>query len=345
MKKYLHLMTNEKFNSSYIEFIEKNFKMDEHTFYLWKGCSESDIEILKRENIYKVKTFIDELTLLKSLYKSEKIFLHGLHNYRIDRMLFFNRSCLKKCNWIIWGGDLHEYELKRIKLRDKIKEMYRKTIIKNFKSVTTTLEEEVNNAKRWYGFKGEWKHSFFYPASIFKDIELNKKESEDILIQVGNSSLARNNHVEIFEKLKEYENIEVAVPLSYGNEKNAEYVASEGERILGKRFKPMFDFLKYDEYVEFLGNVDIAIFNHKKHQALGNIIHLLGFGKTVYLNSDDFILKKLIDDLGIKVFDSKLEIKLDLLSEKDRLKNIEIIKLRYSEEMLIKEWKKILEDC
>jgi hypothetical protein len=48
----------------------------------------------------------------------------------------------------------------------------------------------------------------------------------------------------------------------------------------------MTEFLTADRYLEFLGRIDIAIFNHRRQQGMGNIITLLGLGKKVYLRKD-----------------------------------------------------------
>ena len=39
-----------------LQFIEKNFNMNEHYFVFWGGVSEDEIPILKRENILKIKS-------------------------------------------------------------------------------------------------------------------------------------------------------------------------------------------------------------------------------------------------------------------------------------------------
>ena len=43
--------------------------------------------------------------------------------------------------------------------------------------------------------------------------------------------------------------------------------------------------MPFNQYLEFLGKIDIAIFNHRRQQGFGNAITLLGLGKKVYLNS------------------------------------------------------------
>jgi len=46
--------------------------------------------------------------------------------------------------------------------------------------------------------------------------------------------------------------------------------------IFREKFKPLVDFIPFDEYLNLLAKVDIAIFNHKRQQTMGNITTLLG---------------------------------------------------------------------
>ena len=41
--------------------------------------------------------------------------------------------------------------------------------------------------------------------------------------------------------------------------------------------------LPLSDYLKILGKIDIAIFNHERQQAVGNITSLLGLGKKVYI--------------------------------------------------------------
>ncbi|WP_083234102.1 TDP-N-acetylfucosamine:lipid II N-acetylfucosaminyltransferase [Candidatus Marithrix sp. Canyon 246] len=73
------------------------------------------------------------------------------------------------------------------------------------------------------------------------------------------------------------------VPLSYGDPKGVyiKEVISTGTKIFGDKFIPMTEFMDFDKYLNFLGSINITIFNHNRQQAMGNTITLLGFGKKV----------------------------------------------------------------
>jgi hypothetical protein len=102
------------------------------------------------------------------------------------------------------------------------------------------------------------------------------------------------------------ENIELVVPLSYGNKRYAAEVVAEGTRRFGEKFVPLTDFMPFQHYLALLGKVDIAVFNHHRQQAMGNTISLLGLKKTVFLNPGttqwDFFQEKNIQVLDLQTF-------------------------------------------
>jgi hypothetical protein len=92
----------------------------------------------------------------------------------------------------------------------------------------------------------------------------------------------------VLDKLETYkqEDIKIYAPLSYGNPDHAKRVIQEGKKRFGDKFIPLTEMIPFQEYIEFLGLIDIAIFNHKRQQAMGNTITLLGLGKKVYMRTD-----------------------------------------------------------
>lgn len=156
----------------------------------------------------------------------------------------------------------------------------------------TQIKGDYELAQEWYGAKGKYYYSFMYPSNLYKEYYLKKVEKDPgkTYIQVGNSACETNEHVEVFEKLLKYkgENIEIICPLSYsGKEEYIKQVVETGYKTFGKeKFTPIVDFMIFDQYLELLAKVDIAIFNHKRQRGLGNITTLLGLGKKVYIREE-----------------------------------------------------------
>jgi pyruvate/2-oxoglutarate/acetoin dehydrogenase E1 component len=90
--------------------------------------------------------------------------------------------------------------------------------------------------------------------------------------------------------------------------------------------------LPFNKYLEFLGNIDIAIFAHNRQQSMGNIITLLGLGKKVYIKNDITSWEH-FKNINVQVFDIA-SINLEILDEQVIYNNIQKIKEYYSESNL-----------
>ncbi|MFN6992190.1 MAG: TDP-N-acetylfucosamine:lipid II N-acetylfucosaminyltransferase, partial [Fervidobacterium sp.] len=201
----------------------------------------------------------------------------------------------------------------------------------------TYVKGDYELVKHWYGAKGEYHECFMYPSNLYKEYNLNSKKANVINIQIGNSADPTNNHLEIFKKLLVYnqENIHIFAPLSYGNHNYAKEVIKIGKSYFGDKFTPITEFIPFDKYLDFLSNIDIAIFAHNRQQGFGNIITLLGLGKKVYLRSN-VTLWHLFKEFGIKVFDIST-VDLERLDEATSKENQRKIKYHFSVENLKKQ--------
>ena len=91
----------------------------------------------------------------------------------------------------------------------------------------------------------------------------------------------------------------------------------------GGKFQPLDNLIEIGSYHALLKDIDIALFNHKRQQAMGTTITLLSLGKTVYMRPET-TQWKFFDSLGIKVNDINTVAHMRLLDEKSRNKNIKI---------------------
>jgi dTDP-N-acetylfucosamine:lipid II N-acetylfucosaminyltransferase len=343
--KYLHLFANEKFTEPYIEFINKNFDSDDHLFMvIGKGINA---KITPRKNVKKVsKDFKSLLLLLIVMLKCKNIYLHGLFIRKVVLLLFMQPWLLKKCNWIVWGGDLYHYEHRKKSLKSNLYEMCRRFVIKNMGALITHIKGDYELGQKWYGAKGKHFYSFMYPSNLFREYDLSKvkKKNTKKYIQVGNSADPTNNHLEVFNKLKKFKSteIEIICPLSYGNVNYRDKIIEEGTEIFGENFKPVVDFLPFNQYLELLAKIDVAIFNHKRQQAIGNITTLLGLGKKVFIR-DDITTWSFCTSHELKVYSINEDIDglLDEIPVKEKRNNINKVKNHFSESKLISDWNKI----
>jgi hypothetical protein len=349
--KILHIISNIKFTEPYIGFANDNFNSKDHLFlilnknFAFKNIKACNAKILS-------KNFKDTLTLIREMNRSNKIILHAIYPPYLTLALFMQPWLLKKCYWSIFGSDLYFNKYKKYRKNIIISNAYGillSAVIRNIAGIITAIEGDYELAKKWHKAKGEWYPCFKYPSKLYKNIDehISENHSSSTIIQIGNSADPLNCHLEIFSMLEECmgeQDVEIVCPLSYAcrSPKYNELVMSEGKRIFGKQFHPIVEFMPIEEYLSLLANIDIAIFNNKRQQALGNIITLLGFGKKVYIRNDTTSWGR-FKSLNIKVFSTNNDPIDSALSEITKNRNIEAIKKHYSLEVLVSSWRNIFD--
>lgn len=340
-----HLIFADKFINDFIKFVERNFEPSNHK-YLVLG-KKSSFPLENRENLFYMSMFKSNLKkyfyLLKSLDKSEKIILHGLFDRRVILFLFFHSWLLKKCYWIMWGGDLYEPNRSSSWI-EKIYQKIKKNVIKRIGFLVTQVPGDVDLARDKFCAQGKHINSFVYPSNLFTPpSEKSKPNNKNLNILVGNSSTRSNHHEEIFELLKKYknENIKIYCPLSYGDMNYGSKIEELGKNIFEEKFIAINQFIQPDEYRKFLESIDIGIFNHDRQQGLGNITTLLGYGKTIYLRKGTSHYN-MFTDIGIKIYSAE-DASLQKIDERDSVDNKKLIENYFSELRLNQQLKMIFE--
>ena len=342
--KILHISGFDKFIPPFIEFIKEHFDFSEHQFYLTDGMAEKELKPLpnvKHVKKGKANRIKEYLQLITPMHQSEKIILHGLFNWHIVVMLFFMPWLLKKCYWVMWGGDLYVYQLGERNWKWKVREFFRRHVIKNMGYLVTYIKGDYELAQQWYGAKGQYCECFMYTSNLYKEYDMPQKQHNGINIMVGNSADPSNNHVEVFDKLEVFkdQDIKIYVPLSYGNSDYAKSIIEQGKQRFGDKFVPLTAYMPFDQYLEFLGKIDIAIFNHKRQQAMGNTITLLGLGKKVFMRSD-VTQWAFFKSHGIAVYDIK-SFTLDDATNAQVQENKHSVKSYFSEQTFVNQLREI----
>ncbi len=348
----LHIANLDKFIPPFIKFVNENFDGKGHLFFVlgnnkkYPIPQQNNLKISKPTLIGAVKHYA---RVFRDIQRAEKVILHGLFDVRLIILLSLMPWVLKKCYWVIWGGDLYFYQRPKLRKRDKVKEMFRAFVIKRMGYLVTYIPGDVALAREWYGAKGEYRECLMYLSNtvdkqfIANEFEQKEPVNEAINIIVGNSADPSNNHIEVLTKLADYKNddIRLLVPLSYGDKKHAEKVISYGKNQFEDKFHPLTDFMPLDDYQKILCSADIAIFNHKRQQAMGNTINLLGMGKTVYIRKGVSQLK-FLESLGIEL--RKLDdFDLTCLPKESQKNNQKIVQQYFSEKQLLRHWNTIFE--
>jgi hypothetical protein len=329
-------MFHEKFTFPFIDFINSHFPNDDHFFLL--ACNVNEYHIYEK---FQNKVFLGKGSLVyffsSSYFKNaKKIIIHGLFNNNLIFFLYFNKRLLDKIYWVVWGGDLYNKHLNQNKnIKSKIFEIIRKKIIKDFGHIITCINGDYELIKLWYKSNAKFHYSFMYLSNLYKEINIEyepiKRDYHNIL--VGNSSSSTNNHIEAFEKIKHLSNDKIFVPLSYGDLSYSNSVIKMGKYYFKNNFFPLTKFIGISDYYTFLASIDVAIFNHNRQEAIGNIITLLGFGKKVYIRND-ITTFSFLKSLGIKTYSLDQDKELTFIDYETLKKNQEIIKKEFNVEKL-----------
>jgi len=328
-------MILDKFIIPYIEFINKNFNPNDHLFVIFGEPKKSKFINQNFDNVLWITFKKNLFNLLLHLYKSEKIIIHGLWLDRLIQLIYFQPWLIKKCYWVMWGGDFYFPE-KQTSIKKKF--------IKKIKHVITYIDGDVDYIKNNYGANPINHNCIMYLSSIFDENNyksIKKINKNELWILIGNSATETNNHEFIFSKLEKFknENIKLIVPLSYGNELYKKKIIEIGYKIFGNKFSPLINFLPYESYLKVLYNIDIGIFAHTRQQGMGTTIQLLGLGKKVYLNINTSQWQ-FFKNLGIKIFDINKELNLHI-NYKEFEHNKLIIKNFFSLKNLKSQWSNI----
>lgn len=347
----LHIFNDQKkFSKGYFKMLkDNNFDLSDQVLFHYG----------KEDDAYSnfgIKTFfikswflpIGHLKLLKYMRKADKIIIHSLASPILLLYLYLFSDLCKKSTWLIWGKDLYFYHLsKKITIFHKIYEILRKKVFKEIAVIVSFFTEEYDLAKEWYGVTGRnIEQTLFYPyAKDLRESEpIDKKNNFNVML--GNSASLTNEHIEALNILKNSEDRinKLYVPLSYGGKKKyAEKVIKEGYKLFGNKFVPMKDFIPFEEYTEILENIDIAVFNQRRQEALSNIYSLIMKGKTVYL-VEGVSTWKYFERIGLKIGNIQNIAKEGIknMTVEERKKNINIFKQNVNLELSIEKWKEIL---
>ena len=109
-------------------------------------------------------------------------------------------------------------------------------------------------------------------------------------ILAGNSASATNNHIELFEAIRDQVDLtgrKVIVPLSYGDIEYREKIIAAGKKILPGAFEPLTEFVPKDDYLSTIQSCGFVMMNHSRQQALGNICMAMLLGARVYLQHNN----------------------------------------------------------
>lgn len=356
-------------SSSYIYFqewyriLEKTVSNTKHVIFVLSNPNNFPMatNLQERNEIYFLHSKYEFLKkLVWSIFKAKRIIIHYLDPE--SRKIALYILCVfarKKITWVLWGGDLYHNILQEPKnIKSRFKTWLLKRIVLSIDEIAAFLKEDFDIAVASTGTKARYRY-LFYPNPVNFDmldqqsekVSQMMKNKSTLKIMIGNSANPSNNHFEILDflnKISKKIDVEIICPLSYGDLDYAKSVIAYGKEKFGDRFIPLTKILEPEEYAKLLVNADIAIFNHKRQQALGNILALLYARKKVYIRSD-ISTWKFFERYGIRVYDTQTLISgedanFERFDQKIGEKNREIVAKEFGSERCAELWKKAFED-
>lgn len=284
-----HFVTHDKFTVGYMLFMKKCFSRYHHIFFTTDGPYRD--QIAGMEDAFLIRNCawcFSQPASLQILGKAEKVIYTGVFNRKI--LIYMPKIILHKSYFHFWGGDFYSFRDPAENPQEAIeRKVFRERLIQ-CGGIINLIEEEWPKMRKILHLPEDVPH-FSAPMRGDPDqkIDFSKYVKQDhvLRITVGNSATKENRHLEAFEYLRHVQgpDVEISCPLSYGEPDYARKVIQAGRKIFGSRFRPITQFMPYEEYIQYLANCDVGIMNHNRQQAGGNIYLLLQLGKKVYIDS------------------------------------------------------------
>lgn len=282
----LHVSDLDKFIPPFIDLVRDEFPCSRNFFYV-VGEGKIYSELAGTDSVLQKPRKASYWRLLLHMMIARRVVLHSLHS-QVAVLLAMNPWLPKKCYWMIWGGDLYRYQRPAVGLRGRLVEMSRRLTIRRLGNLVTYVPGDVELARGWYGARGRHIECLMYPSNLYKALQVPERRAAKRTLLVGNSATPSNRHEYVFGLLSSLrlEGWRIVVPLSYGETAYADKISSLGLKLFGERFEPLREFLPLEQYLKLLSEVDIGVFAHDRQQGMGNIITLLGMGKTIYMDPE-----------------------------------------------------------
>lgn len=341
----LHIFQDQKIVNRTISFFDEVYPKD-NRFVVLIGPNDLDGKYVHRDpgkNIFCVNYHDSSFSVIVGDVSSyESVIIHFMFG---DAISFVNSIEHPNIFWIEWGADLYQGLLER-----KGFTIYRspKLIAKSlyprvpfiFASIYSYIQKELlyrrmNKAIRKCRYfvpdstPDEYKlmlnyypqYSFLIPSELFyypiQEIlgPLYGKQCDGDDVFVGNSCSFSNNHIYVFDKLREIGiKNRIIVPLSYsGNEKYRESVINYGKKCFGEWFKPLLEYLPLDEYNKLFLSAKAFVFGNLRQEAVGNMIIAMYLGARLFLEKEN-PMYRYYTSLGLKL-NSLEELSLDLINK------------------------------
>lgn len=357
-KKYIHVIPDEKFFMSVVEYIEYGLNIKEHFFlvygvdiinpndeyYVWPKYKEL---IEKYHNVYLLYegryrldsyTWEDNKESIEYLLENaEKIIFHGEWMTPLICEYFTERLNLVKSKgvFIPWGAGVGKNPVTKPNV-DRVLQYVRMLVCPSVENVMylKTHYQEIA--------KAIWYNNGFSYARLTEHILHKPGKIKNIFV-----SHCAHDYAKPFESLKYAAQLNmdcyVYCITSYGTQ--GEALEAYGEEVFGNRFISVNHYMPYKEYVKFLSHMDVAMIGMEIMAGRNTLELLFWTGVKVYLKPDTDVYKRM-QSFGYKIHDfysAEMETEEQFWNNPDREHNHLIAAKEYDADLKLSQWKEIYE--
>ncbi|MET4001086.1 TDP-N-acetylfucosamine:lipid II N-acetylfucosaminyltransferase [Marinobacterium sp. MBR-109] len=330
--KILHIASDNKFIDQAYTVFEKAFPESNNFIIISKSKNLKYAKLKKYSHIKYTVSQIRRPRVGKPEYKKyDLVIFHSFGDLLYPEI--FNVPDELSTVWIGWGYDYYDLidnptnlllgETKKVAAQS-YKSIIRSTISKvlrvafKFAGISKSREKAIERlsffspvlpneydmvlrSRNWQSFPehARWNYGTM-EDHLIKGFEGEQIDGNAIL--VGNSASLTCNHKETFDFLVKIgvENRKVIAPLSYGDTVYGEKIIALGKKYFGSDFNPLKDFMPIQDYVATIKQCGYVIMNHKRQQAVGNIVIMLYLGARVFLREENPTFP-FLKDLGVEI--------------------------------------------
>lgn len=315
--KICHIVNGSNYSimETYIRFINEYFEVSDHQFVINDLEENIPPAIMEYQNVYAHESLgrVNRFRMIANFFKTnEMIILHSLSlPLELQTFLLIKPKLLKKVVWVSWGMDLYQWKKRGLNpvniIKNHISYLIRvkvKRFVGIFPPDIDSFRTQFNTeAKTFYASYVDSLYNPIFDIKQDKSVLMSDKYSS-IKIMIGHQCNSTLNHFEVIDALSKFkdENIELIIPLSYGDMKYGDQVEMYASSIFESKVKCLRDKIPKNEYMDLLNSIDIAIFNTRRQIGLGNIYPLLYLGKKIIMPSDSVMYRYFARE-GVEIYD------------------------------------------
>lgn len=360
----LHVIPNHPiFVNRMIALYENEFKDYAFSYCVFdkrKGGEEFHVssEFKNIKCIHRKNWYGEIKEMYKLLKENDIVFFHSMFLSPTTKIaLSIFPRLLKKIVWIEWGFDIYieagdgivqalKYYIKKIGI------LLFDRRISHFVSIHemdfSQYDTQIKGNARKYLIRYASENTDFSSIYTEKVTMLEKKEKgEPLVIQIGHRAERNLNHISILKMLETFkgENIQILLPLSYGDPQYAQEVAEIARQIYEDKAVVLSDVMSNEEYKKIISQVDIFILDSTRQIALGNIHQLMASEKKIYLPHNSVMTKYFRNkEIPICEIESLKGISFSDLSTDVDMKNAKVYVKAFYQQDVIALWDKMFKE-